>query len=66
MRIQPMAVAVTDNGSTAKAVSAHFPARNRNAAANVGGTRTEISCMMFADKIFLTIAQEGMLAHWVG
>ncbi|KAL9092765.1 MAG: hypothetical protein Q9159_000663 [Coniocarpon cinnabarinum] len=53
------------NAGPVETTETPFPVRSRNAAAVVDGTRTEISCMMFADKIFLTIAQEGRLAHWV-
>ena len=54
-----------DGNLTTEAKAAPFPVKARNAAANVDGTRTEISCMMFTDKIFVTIVQEGRLAHWV-
>ena len=52
-------------GEVDEDVSEPFPVRSRNAAAVVDDIRTEISCMMFADKILVTIAQEGRLAQWV-
>lgn len=64
-----MAIPITHGAKdedAAKPTSAPFPVRSRNAAAVVDGVRTEISCLMFADKILVTIAQEGRLAHWVG
>lgn len=47
------------------AVSAPFPVRTQNASGEVAGVHTEVTAMYFADKIVLTLAQNGKLAHWV-
>lgn len=44
---------------------ATYPAITRHAAAVVDGIPTEVTSMLFADKIMVTIAQEGRLAQWV-
>ena len=42
-----------------------FPVRSREAAGSVNGIPTEVTLLDFADKILLTIAQEGSLSQWV-
>ena len=42
-----------------------FPARTKQATGLIKGVRTEIMTMSFTDKILVTIAQDGRLAHWV-
>ena len=44
---------------------ANYPAITKQAAAIVDGIPTEVTSMLFADKIMVTITQEGRLAHWV-
>lgn len=45
--------------------NAPFPVRAKQAAGIINGSRTEVMAMYFADKIMVTVAQEGRLAHWV-
>jgi hypothetical protein len=42
-----------------------FPARTKVASATINGINTNASSVAFADKIVLTISQNGRLAHWV-
>ena len=42
-----------------------FPVRSREAAGSVNGIQTEVTVLDFADKILLTISQEGSLSQWV-
>lgn len=42
-----------------------FPAPSRQAKGQVNGIPTEVSCTNFADKILITISQDGRLAQWV-
>lgn len=44
---------------------ANYPAITKQAAAVVDGIPTEVTSMIFADKIMVTITQEGRLAQWV-
>lgn len=43
-----------------------FPAPSKQATGTVNGIATEVSCINFADKIVLTISQDGRLSQWVG
>lgn len=51
--------------AVAATAPAPFPARTTQVAGRVDGTRTEVTLTQFADKILMTITQEGRLAHWV-
>lgn len=42
-----------------------FPAPSRHAKGEVHGIPTEVSCTNFADKILVTVSQDGRLAQWV-
>lgn len=42
-----------------------FPAPSRQANGQVNGIPTDVSCINFADKIVITICQDGRLAQWV-
>lgn len=42
-----------------------FPASTRQAAGVVGGVKTDVTSVSFADKLLFTITQNGRLAHWV-
>jgi proteasome assembly chaperone 3 len=42
-----------------------FPAGSREISGLVNGVATEISSTSFADKILVTISQEGRLSQWV-
>lgn len=42
-----------------------FPAPSKQATGTVNGVETEVSCTNFADKILLTISQDGRLSQWV-
>ena len=45
--------------------SAQYPARNPQASATIDGKATSASSIFFADKIMITITQDGRLAQWV-
>jgi proteasome assembly chaperone 3 len=42
-----------------------FPARTKTASGSVNSIPTEVMSMSFADKILITISQQGRLAQWV-
>ncbi|KAF4449801.1 hypothetical protein F53441_6996 [Fusarium austroafricanum] len=42
-----------------------FPSRSREVSGLVNGVATEITSTSFADKILITISQEGRLAQWI-
>ncbi|KAF2137314.1 uncharacterized protein K452DRAFT_291710 [Aplosporella prunicola CBS 121167] len=42
-----------------------FPAKTRTAAGEVGGVRTEVMVVSFAEKVMVTVSQGGRLGHWV-
>lgn len=42
-----------------------YPAKTKQAAGLVNGVPTDVTFMLFADKIMVTITQEGRLAQWV-
>lgn len=43
-----------------------FPAPTKQAAGEVNGVKTDVMSISFADKIMITITQNGRLAQWVG
>ncbi|KPI41597.1 uncharacterized protein AB675_9377 [Cyphellophora attinorum] len=45
--------------------SVPFAAPTRQAAANIDGIKTDVMSISFADKIMITITQNGRLAQWV-
>lgn len=42
-----------------------FPAPTRQAAAVINGIKTDVMSISFADKIMITVTQDGRLAQWV-
>lgn len=46
-------------------VTIPFPAPTRQAAREINGIKTDVMSISFADKIMLTITQNGRLAQWV-
>ncbi|MCJ1299930.1 hypothetical protein MMC08_002724 [Hypocenomyce scalaris] len=42
-----------------------YPAKTKQAAGLVNGVLTDVMSMFFADKIMVTITQEGRLAQWI-
>ncbi len=46
-------------------VTMPFPATTRQLAGEVNGVKTDIMHMSFADKIMITITQNGRLSQWV-
>lgn len=42
-----------------------FPASSKQAAGEINGTKTDVTCISFADKIMITVTQHGRLAQWV-
>lgn len=42
-----------------------FPAPSKQAAGEINGTKTDVTCISFADKIMITVTQNGRLAQWV-
>jgi proteasome assembly chaperone 3 len=46
-------------------VTAPFPAPSKQIAGVVSGVKTDVMLMSFADKIMVTISQNGRLGQWV-
>ncbi|KAF1917903.1 hypothetical protein BDU57DRAFT_514379 [Ampelomyces quisqualis] len=42
-----------------------YPAHTKTRSSSIKGLQTTATCINFADKIFITVTQEGRLAHWV-
>ncbi|KAF4469700.1 hypothetical protein FALBO_3390 [Fusarium albosuccineum] len=42
-----------------------FPSRSREASGLVNGVATEVTSTSFADKILITISQDGRLSQWI-
>ena len=42
-----------------------YPAKTKQAAGMVNGVLTDVMSVSFADKIMVTVTQEGRLAQWV-
>lgn len=42
-----------------------FPARTKTASSSINGLETSATAVNFADKILITVTQDGRLAHWV-
>ncbi|KAF2250674.1 hypothetical protein BU26DRAFT_480984 [Trematosphaeria pertusa] len=42
-----------------------FPATTKTASTSIKGTETTATTVYFADKILITVTQNGRLAHWV-
>jgi proteasome assembly chaperone 3 len=42
-----------------------YPARAKTSSSAIKGLQTVATAVNFADKIFITITQDGRLAHWV-
>lgn len=42
-----------------------FPVRSREVSGSVGTVPTDVTLLDFADKILLTVTQEGRLSQWV-
>ncbi|KAI1911747.1 hypothetical protein LOZ12_001084 [Ophidiomyces ophidiicola] len=51
--------------ATAGAQSHPFPAQTKQARGEVGGIQTDVIAVSFSDKILVTVAQNGRLAHWL-
>lgn len=56
---------MASNSHMPDSIMSNYPAITRQAAAVVDGVSTEVTSMLFADKIMVTIIQEGRLAQWV-
>ena len=46
-------------------VTVPYPAQTRQVAGEVAGIKTDVTLISFADKIMITITQDGRLAQWV-
>lgn len=45
--------------------TSNYPAITKQAAGRVDGLPTDVMSLVFADKIMVTITQDGRLAQWV-
>ena len=52
--------------SPALAPTTSYPATTKQAAGHINGVLTDVMSTAFADKILITITQDGRLAQWVG
>lgn len=55
----------TNMSQTINSMSAAYPATTKQAAGLVDGIPTDVTSILFADKIMVTISQGGRLAQWV-
>ena len=46
-------------------VTVPYPAQTKQVAGEVGSVKTDVTSISFADKIMITITQDGRLAQWV-
>lgn len=46
-------------------IDAPFPVTTKQAAGDVGGVMTDVIVLGFADKVVITVVQDGRLAQWV-
>ena len=46
-------------------VTLPFPAPTKQAAREINGIKTDVMSISFADKIMITVTQNGRLAQWV-
>ncbi|EXJ87616.1 hypothetical protein A1O3_04577 [Capronia epimyces CBS 606.96] len=53
------------DGMDGTQVTVPFPASTRQAAGEVNGVKTDVMSISFADKIMITITQNGKLSQWV-
>jgi proteasome assembly chaperone 3 len=42
-----------------------YPARTKTSSSSIKGLQTTATTVNFADKILITVTQNGRLAHWV-
>ena len=54
------------NGMDDTKVTIPFPAPTKQAAAEINGVKTDVMYTSFADRIMITITQNGKLGQWVG
>jgi proteasome assembly chaperone 3 len=47
-------------------VTIPFPVPTKQVAGEINGVKTDVMYMAFADKIMITITQNGKLGQWVG
>jgi proteasome assembly chaperone 3 len=60
-----MATTATSGSEYFTATLASYPARTKTASSSIKGLQTIATAVDFADKIFITVTQNGRLAHWV-
>jgi len=46
-------------------VTVPFPAPTKQAVGEINGVKTDVMSIFFADKIMITVTQNGRLAQWV-
>ncbi|OAL55511.1 hypothetical protein IQ07DRAFT_639186 [Pyrenochaeta sp. DS3sAY3a] len=58
-------MAAVDTSNSYSITPTPYPARTRTASSTIKGLETIATAVNFADKILVTITQNGRLAHWV-
>ena len=61
-----MATTGTSGSEEFTATPDTYPARTMTASSSIKGLQTIATAVDFADKILITVTQNGRLAHWVG
>ncbi|OAL01693.1 hypothetical protein IQ06DRAFT_272470 [Phaeosphaeriaceae sp. SRC1lsM3a] len=60
-----MATTAALPSETYSVTPATYPARTKTSSASIKGHQTTATALSFADKILITVTQDGRLAHWV-
>ncbi|KAI9832522.1 MAG: hypothetical protein M1819_004311 [Sarea resinae] len=61
----PVSMASSASEPAENVFKAPFPAKTKQASGLVNGVQTDVMSLSFADKIMITISQDGRLAQWV-
>jgi proteasome assembly chaperone 3 len=60
-----MAAIATASPEDYTVTPASYPAHTKTSSASIKGLQTTATAVNFADKILVTVTQDGRLAHWV-
>jgi proteasome assembly chaperone 3 len=60
-----METTIAHSPETYTVTSTSYPARTKTSSSSIQGLETTATCVNFADKILITVTQDGRLAHWV-
>ena len=60
-----MTVPIATESSQASSTQAIYPAITKQSSGTVEGVLTDVTSIIFSDKIMVTVSQNGRLAQWV-